>query len=288
MKKPILFLINENNDILKNLTALIESKYKTEYQITTSTSGEEALAQVQSHVNQEDDIALFFVHQQMTHMNGMKFLIEASRYYPHARKILLSDFADSESAIRSINEVGIDRYLVQPITNPEENLYPALTDLLNSWQADIRMPTMQVKGIMNNQAARIREDANLRDAAEIVALSGIGDLMVINQHGDFIGVLSEGDILRAALPNTEEILEEGGTLLDAYHLFLRKGQALSERPIMPIVIRNPLVLHPDDHVAKAATILINLQIRRLPVVENGRLLGTVSRANICQAVLGGW
>jgi CBS domain-containing protein len=288
MKKPILLLVNENKDILKNLTSLIENKFKNEYQIATATSGQEALTQIQTYLNQEDDIALFLAHQQMTHMNGMKFLIEASRSYPHARKILLSDFADSESAIRSINEVGIDRYLVQPISNPEENLYPALTDLLNTWQADVRLTTMQVKGIMNNQAARIRDDSNLRDAAEIVALSGIGDLMVINQDGDFIGVLSEGDILRAALPNTEEILEEGGTLLDAYHLFLRKGQALSERPIMPIVIRNPLVLQPDDHVAKAATILINLQIRRLPVVENGRLLGTVSRANICQAVLGGW
>jgi CBS domain-containing protein len=103
-----------------------------------------------------------------------------------------------------------------------------------------------------------------------------------------VGVLSEGDILRAALPNFDEILAEGGTLFDAYRLFLRKGQELSQRPIMPLVIRNPLVLHPDDHVAKAATVLIDLQIRRLPVVENGQLVGTVSRANICQAVVGDW
>jgi CBS domain-containing protein len=112
--------------------------------------------------------------------------------------------------------------------------------------------------------------------------------MVIDGEGAFMGVLSEGDILRATLPDFDEILAEGGTLFTAYQLFLRKGQELSDRPIMPLVIRQPLTLHPDDHVAKAATALISRQIRRLPVVENGRLLGTVSRANICQAVVGGW
>jgi CBS domain-containing protein len=55
---------------------------------------------------------------------------------------------------------------------------------------------------------------------------------------------------------------------------------------MPLVIREPIVMHPDDHVARAATVLIERQIRRLPVVQDGRLVGTVSRANICQAVVG--
>lgn len=288
MKKPVLFLVNDDTAGLQTLTDTIHNQFHLEYRLLTAMSGEEGLTQVQACQDDDEVIALFLADQQMPGMSGMAFLAEAGRLYPQARKVLLSDFADSETAIHSINEVGIDRYLVQPLTPPEDVLYPALTDLLAAWQADVRLPAMRVKGIMNNQATRIRDNSNLRHAAEIVALSGVGDLMVIDQEGGFVGVLSEGDILRAALPDSEEILAEGGTLLDAYHLFLRKGQKLSERPIMPLVIRNPLVLHPDDHVAKAATVLINLQIRRLPVVENGRLLGTVSRANICQAVVGGW
>ena len=288
MKKPVLFIVNDNAEILQTLAGLIQNQFNPEYRVHTAASGEDGLIQIQACSRDDEVIALFLADQQMPGMSGMTFLAEAGKLYPQARKALLSDFADSETAIRSINEIGIDRYFVQPITPPEEILYPAIKDMLDAWQTDVRLPAMLVKGIMNNQAARIRHDSNLRHAAEIVALSGVGDLMVVDQEGDFVGVLSEGDILRAALPNSDEIISEGGTLLDAYHLFLRKGQELSERPIMPLVIRNPLVLHPDDHVAKAATVLINLQIRRLPVVENGRLLGTVSRANICQAVVGGW
>ncbi len=288
MKKPILFLVNDDPGILQTLNDLIHSRFQDAYRVLTALSGEQGLSQVQACHREDDVIALFLADQQMPGMSGITFLAEAGRRYPQARKALLSDFADSETAIRSINEVGIDRYLVQPIAPPEDVLYPALTDLLTAWQEHIHLPTLMVKGIMANQPARIRDDSNLRHAAEIVALSGVGDLMVIDRDGGFVGVLSEGDILRAALPNFDEILAEGGTLFDAYRLFLRKGQELSQRPIMPLVIRNPLVLHPDDHVARAATVLIDLQIRRLPVVENGRLVGTVSRANICQAVVGDW
>jgi CBS domain-containing protein len=219
-------------------------------------------------------------------MSGVRFLVEARELYPEAGRVLLTTYADTEAAILSINEVGINHYLVKPGTPPEENLYPILDELLEDWLATVRLPYMQVRTIMTTQAVRIRHSASLRHAAEIVALSGVGDLMVVDEGGNFVGVLSEGDILRNALPDFEEILEEGGTLYDAFQLFMRKGRELSDKPITPLVIREPLTVHPDDHVAKAATVLINRQIRRLPVVEEGRLVGTVSRANICQAVVG--
>lgn len=58
---------------------------------------------------------------------------------------------------------------------------------------------------------------------EIVALSGASDLMVMGEDSEFVGVLSEGALLRAALPDTDEILAVGGSLDNAFELFLRKG-----------------------------------------------------------------
>ncbi len=145
---------------------------------------------------------------------------------------------------------------------------------------------MLIKDMMTVRAARVRRDSHLHHAAEIVALSGASDLMVVDDEGNFVGVLSEGDILRAALPDIDEILEQGGSLDDAFRVFLQKGRALSERPIMPLVIQDPIVLGPEDHVAQATTVLVDKMIRRLPVVENGKLVGTVSRADVCRAVVG--
>ena len=139
---------------------------------------------------------------------------------------------------------------------------------------------------MSSQPTRIRADADLRRAAEIVASSGASDLMVVDDEDAFVGVLSEGDILRAAMPDRDEILGEGGTIADAFEIFVRRGGRLRARPIDALVIRDPIVLSPDDHVGAAAAILVDRMIRRLPVVRDGRLVGTVSRADVCRAVVG--
>lgn len=139
---------------------------------------------------------------------------------------------------------------------------------------------------MTHHPARIALDADMQRAAELVALSGASDLMVVDEGNVFVGVLSEGDILRAGMPDPEEILAHGGTLTDAFELFLRKGANLRGRKVIPFIIRDPIVVRPDDHVGAAATILVDQMIRRLPVVDDGKLVGTVSRADVCRAVVG--
>jgi CBS domain-containing protein len=91
--------------------------------------------------------------------------------------------------------------------------------------------------------------------------------------------------LRACMPDFEEIVCGGGTLDHAYAFFVRKGRELEQRPIEPLVIKDPIVLRPEDPVARAATVMVEKQIRRLPVVAEGKLVGTVSRADLCRAVM---
>jgi predicted transcriptional regulator len=140
---------------------------------------------------------------------------------------------------------------------------------------------------MTNRVARVRVDVTVLQAAEIVALAGSSDLMVVEASGRFVGVLSEGDILRCALPDIDEIVEAGGSLDGAFERFLAKGRDLSALPISPLVIRDPVVVDPDDHLARAAVVLVERGIRLLPVVRDGLLLGGISRADICSAIVGG-
>ena len=144
----------------------------------------------------------------------------------------------------------------------------------------------RVKDFMTVRTAQIRLNSSIQYAAEIVALSRVSDLMVIDDEDNFRGVLSEGDILRTAMPDIDEILEEGGSLDDAFDIFLSKGRQLSDLQITPLVIEEPIVVDPDDHVAKAATVLLNKKIRLLPVVKDGKLVGTVSRADVIRAIVG--
>jgi CBS domain-containing protein len=285
-KPPAILIVDDEPQVLNAIERDLRRHYRTAYRILKSDSGHAALDLLRTLQERREQVALLLSDQRMPGLDGAHFLAQARPLFPKARKVLLTAYADTEAAIASINQAGIDHYLLKPWSPPEEKLYPILDDLLADWQADVRLPYMRVKGVMMTRIARIRQDANLHHAAEIVALSGVGDLMVVDAEGNFVGVLSERAILRAALPDIDAILDAGGTLEDAYGLFLRRGQDLAAMPILPFVIQEPFTIAPDDHVAKAATLFASHEISRLPVLDQGRLVGTVARADICQAVVG--
>lgn len=144
---------------------------------------------------------------------------------------------------------------------------------------------MRIGDIMNVNAARIRLGTTMRQAAEVVASTQVSDLMVVDEENNFVGVLSEGDLIRAVLPRYEELMAQGEGLSSAFETFVENGKAKAEQPIEPLVIKSPITVGPSDPVLRAASTMIAKQIRRLPVVDKGKLVGTVARADICRGVL---
>jgi thioredoxin reductase (NADPH) len=74
----------------------------------------------------------------MPMMNGIEFLNQAMQIYPGARRVLLTAYADTDAAIRAINDVQLNHYLLKPWDPPEEKFYPVLDDQLEAWLADYK------------------------------------------------------------------------------------------------------------------------------------------------------
>jgi CBS domain-containing protein len=110
--------------------------------------------------------------------------------------------------------------------------------------------------------------------------------MVVDDGGRLVGVVSEGDLIRATLPRYEDLIREGAPLSSAWELFLERGEELRTAPISRIMIDKPIVFKPTDDLVKVASVMIMRQIHMLPVVEGGLLVGTISRGDVCHAVLG--
>lgn len=144
---------------------------------------------------------------------------------------------------------------------------------------------MLVSDIMTAFPAYIRLGEDIRRAAEVVCVSEVGQLMVVDHDGTFVGSLSEEDLVRAMLPGFDDVTAAGGSLADAFRLFLDRGRALADRVIDPLVVRDAVTVASTDEVARAAVVMVDRGIRRLPVVDNGALVGTVSRADLCRAVI---
>lgn len=146
---------------------------------------------------------------------------------------------------------------------------------------------MLVRDVMNRKVARIYEHTSMRRAAELASLSQASDLMVVDEQDTFLGVLSEGDLIRAVMPDLDELIAAGGSLTQAFGIFLQTGRELAQEPIGRLIIRSPISVAPDDELLKVATVMVNKMIRRIPVVENGRLVGTISRSDVTWGLLSG-
>jgi CBS domain-containing protein len=85
-----------------------------------------------------------------------------------------------------------------------------------------------VSDVMAAFPAYIRLGATIRRAAEMVSVSEVGHLMVLDHDGRFVGSLSEEDLVRAMLPGFGDVTAAGGTLADAFRIFLDRGR--SRRP----------------------------------------------------------
>lgn len=277
---------NESSDESSGLEDTLRQRYFQGYRVVLATPNMEPVSLLRPLREQGERVALFIYEQRAEGTEGAVFLDRSSAVYPDARKLLITDRPDAEAMMTAVNRDSVDYYLVKPWDPPDRKLYPVLDELLADWRASVELPFARVRGVMTVRAVRIRDDDTLHRAAEVIALSGISDLMVIDGDNNFVGVLSVGDVLRAAMPDTDEITEAGGTLDQAFRLFLRKGSELMYKPIKPLIIRDPLVVDPDDHVAKVAALMIEKNIHRLPVVKDGRLIGSVGRTDICQAVVG--
>jgi predicted transcriptional regulator len=88
------------------------------------------------------------------------------------------------------------------------------------------------------------------------------------------------------LPDITEIMASDGGILDSQEIFSEKGAKLVRERIDDHLVKDVITLRPKDKVLKAAAMMVMKKMRRLPVVKDGKLLGTISRSIICKAVMG--
>lgn len=135
MKKPILFVVDDDPQVVRAIRRDLRSRYKMEYRILSTNSVREALEVLVTLKKKGESIALFLSDQRMPEMLGVDFLEKTKQWYPTAKRVLLTAYSDKEAAIQAINKVQLDYYLMKPWNPPEEKLYPILDDLLEEWQS---------------------------------------------------------------------------------------------------------------------------------------------------------
>lgn len=147
MEKPTILCVDDEPEVLRAIERDLRGRYRSDYRVIRAGSGEEAVETLTRLSQRGDDVALVVSDQRMPGVEGTEVLATAAELYQDARLVLLTAYADTNVAIRSINEVGLDRYLSKPWDPPEELLYPALDDLLEAWVSTSRAPYRGIRVI---------------------------------------------------------------------------------------------------------------------------------------------
>ena len=112
MDQPVILAVDDEPSVLAAVTRDLRRHYAANYDIERAASGAEALEVLGELKLANRVIALFIADQRMPEMSGVEFLARAMELYPEARRVLLTAYADTDAAIRAINEVKLDHYLM--------------------------------------------------------------------------------------------------------------------------------------------------------------------------------
>jgi thioredoxin reductase (NADPH) len=140
MAKPVILAVDDDPQVLRAVERDLRRKYAREYRVLRADSGQSALDTLGKLKLRGDPVALVIVDQRMPRMTGVESLEKAIEIFPEAKRDLLTAYADTDAAIRAINEIGLDYYLQKPWDPPEEHLYPILDDQLEEWLSGFRPP----------------------------------------------------------------------------------------------------------------------------------------------------
>lgn len=138
MAKPVILTVDDDQDVLRAIERDLRQRYSERYRVMRADSGMAALDLLRRIQQRNESVAMLLVDHRMPEMNGVETLLEALKLYPDTKRVLLTAYADTEAAIKAINDVQLNHYLLKPWDPPEQHLYPVLDDLLDDWYADYR------------------------------------------------------------------------------------------------------------------------------------------------------
>jgi len=129
---------------------------------------------------------------------------------------------------------------------------------------------MLVRDLMTTAIVTVTPEVTVKKATELLDAHSVTALPVVDEHGRLVGVLSEADVLRDGLlpdPTTREIRTpvSGRTV------------PLCVQDVMTTL---PISVTADGDLAEAAQLLVDTQVKSLPVVDHDRLVGIVSRSDL--------
>jgi CBS domain-containing protein len=143
---------------------------------------------------------------------------------------------------------------------------------------------MKASDVMATHVITVGPDACVQDVAELLLRHRISAVPVLGSSGEIMGIVIEGDLINRSESKTERHKPGWQDAIAS-----KEGRAAeyiksNSRSVADVMTKDVITVSPQTSVADIAALLEKHRIKRVPVVEGGKLVGIVSRANLLQGL----
>ena len=155
------------------------------------------------------------------------------------------------------------------------------------------MVQLRVRDLMTTQVITVKPTDTVRQAVIKMALDNVTGAPVVDNRNHVLGVISQTDILQIILKYQDKLDEE----IHSEHLLSQPmdtdnqsadmtliNKEFSGMKVEDIMVRSTLYTTPDAEIVEALRMMMKMDVNRLPVLEQGILVGTVSRSDVIFAI----
>jgi len=147
---------------------------------------------------------------------------------------------------------------------------------------------VQVADLMTRQVITVQPETPVAEIARAMVQHDVSGVPVVDHDGNLVGIVTETDLVvqnaNVHFPTFLQILDARIYLSDTRHFEdeLRKALGTVAADVMT---REVETVKPNDDVSVAATLMVDKDLNPIPVVENGKLVGIISRSDIIRHIL---
>lgn len=138
---------------------------------------------------------------------------------------------------------------------------------------------MKISEVMTTGVISAREDDAVRKVIEMMVMRHCGSIPIVRETDRLVGIITVRDLLLPLYPNLGDYVHDNVRARDFEAMEVGYGKML-DLPVVDIMTPDPMTVSPQDPVLKAASYMGLKNLRRIPVVDEGRLVGMVSIGDI--------
>ena len=145
----------------------------------------------------------------------------------------------------------------------------------------------KAKDFLTRDLTSVTEDTTLKKAAEIISWRSFDGVPIVNDNNEVTGYLSERNILTAIFPEQVQVENPDIITFSSLSTIITKLGQAGEAKVSDYMSKHPFWVKEDTPATDMAALMINKNIKRLPVVRNKKLIGVVDRANLSRILIEG-